>query len=85
MGSYSLRIKQSAEKELRPIPKADLVRIVRRIQLLAHDPRPQGSEKLAGEDKYRVRQGDWRILYRIDDTAKVVEVVKIGHRKEVYR
>lgn len=85
MASYSLRIKKSAEKELRSIPKADLTRIVHRIQSLAVDPRPHGSETLSGEDKYRLRQGDWRIIYGIDDTARVVEIVKIGHRREVYR
>ena len=85
MASYSLRIKKSAEKELRSVPKADLARIVRRIQSLAQDPRPHGSEKLSGDDKYRIRQGNWRIIYGIDDTAHVVEIVRIGHRREVYR
>jgi mRNA interferase RelE/StbE len=83
--SYSLQIKKSAEKELRRIPKADLRRIVARIGTLAADPRPPGSEKLFNEDVYRIRQGDHRILYSIDDDRGVVMVIKIGHRREVYR
>ena len=85
MASYSLKIKRSAERELRAIPKTDLARIVQRIQSLTSNPRPHGSEKLSGEDKYRLRQGDWRIVYGIDDVAKIVEIVRIGHRREVYR
>ena len=85
MASYSLNVKRSAERELRAIPKADLARIVQRIQSLTSNPRPHDSEKLSGEDKYRIRQGDWRIVYGIDDAAKVVDIVRIGHRREVYR
>ena len=85
MASYSLRVKKSAEKELRSVPTTDLPRIVRRIHALATEPRPHGSEKLSGEDNYRVRQGDWRIVYSIDDTAQMIEIVKIGHRRDVYR
>ena len=85
MASYSLRIKKSAEKELRSVPKADLARLVHRLQAFASNPRPHGCEKLSGEDKYRVRQGDWRAVYWIDDAVKAVEIVKIGHRREVYR
>ncbi len=84
-GSYSLRIKRSAERELRTIPQPDLGRIVKRIQGLVQDPHPAGHEKLSGQDRYRVRQGDYRIVYAVDDAAKAVEIVKIGHRREVYR
>ena len=84
-GSYSLRIKKSADRELRAIPQPDLGRIVRRIQGLAQGPHPAGHEKLSGQDRYRVRQGDYRIVYAVDDAAKAVEIVKIGHRREVYR
>ncbi len=84
-GSYSLRIKKPAERELRTIPQPDLGRIVKRIQGLAQAPHPAGHEKLSGEDRYRVRQGDYRIVYTVDDAAKAVEIVKIGHRREVYR
>lgn len=85
MASYSLRIKKSAEKELRSVPKTDLARLVHRIQALAANPRPHGCEKLSGEDRYRVRQGDWRAVYSIDDASRIVEIVKVGHRREVYR
>ena len=83
--SYNLQIKRSAEKELRRLPKADLRRIIQRIERLATDPRPVGCEKLFGDEGYRVRQGDSRILYRVDEERRIVEVFKIGHRREVYR
>lgn len=82
---YSLRIKRSAEQELRRLPKADLARIVRRIERLASGPRPPGCEKLFDADCYRIRQGDYRILYTVDDRQKLVEVYRVGHRREVYR
>ncbi len=82
---YSLRIKRSAEKELRRIPKVDLRRIVQKIDNLAIDPRPPSSEKLFGDNIYRIRQGDYRILYTVDDEERVVEIIKVGHRREVYR
>jgi mRNA interferase RelE/StbE len=84
-GSYSLVIKKSAGRELRAIPKEDLRRIVERARGLGANPRPAGSEKLSGQERYRIRQGDYRILYTLDDEARVVEIVKIGHRREVYR
>lgn len=83
--SYSVVIKRSAERELRKIPRQDLRRVVTRIQGLAREPRPPGYEKMSGEERYRVRQGDYRIVYAVDDEARTVEVVKIGHRREVYR
>jgi mRNA interferase RelE/StbE len=83
--SYSLVVKRSAERELRAVPKRDLGRLVARIQRLAEDPRPLGSEKLSGHDRYRLRQGDYRVVYAVDDERRIVEVVKIGHRREVYR
>ena len=85
MASYSLLIKQSAARELEDLSLKDRRRIVRRIQSLAATPRPVGCEKLTGEDKYRVRQGDFRILYTIDDAKRTVEVVTIGQRGDVYR
>jgi mRNA interferase RelE/StbE len=84
-GSYSVLIKKSAERELRKIPKADLQRITQRIKDLAATPRPSGSEKLAGQDSYRIRQGDYRIVYTVDDSHRLIEIIKIGHRREVYR
>jgi mRNA interferase RelE/StbE len=85
VGSYRLEVKRTAAKEIADLPKADCRRVVAKIQLLARDPRPHGCEKLSGAEKYRVRQGDYRILYEIDDSAKAVTVVKIGHRREIYR
>ena len=87
MASYSVFIKTSAAKELEEVePRTVRVRIVSRIQGLARIPRPHGSQKLAGEEeRYRIRQGAYRIVYSIDDERRVVQVVKIGHRREVYR
>ena len=83
--SYSVVIKREAEKELRKVPRPDLQRIVRRIAALGSEPRPVGSQKLSTLERYRIRQGDWRIVYEIEDQARLVTVVKIGHRREVYR
>lgn len=85
MASYSILITRSAAKELEAVPAKDRKRVVTRIRLLADDPRPAGAEKLSGEEKYRVRQGNYRILYEIVDETLVVTVVKVGHRREVYR
>jgi mRNA interferase RelE/StbE len=85
VASYSLLIKASAAKELEATPKKDRTRLAARIGGLAITPRPPGSEKLSGEEKYRIRQGDYRILYLIEDASSTVTIVKIGHRREVYR
>jgi mRNA interferase RelE/StbE len=86
VASYRIRIKRSAVKELESIGnRADRRRIVQRIQSLADDPRPPGSQKLSGRDRYRLRQGRYRILYSIQDEILVVHVVRIAHRKDVYR
>jgi mRNA interferase RelE/StbE len=87
VASYSLLIKKSAAKELEAIAgKKDRERITQRILALADDPRPPGVEKLSGtNEKYRIRQGDFRILYEIQDAVLIVYVVRIGDRKEVYR
>ena len=86
MARYRLLIKPSAVKEIEAIPlKRDRQRVVERISNLAEDPRPSGSEKISGQDKYRVRQGRYRILYVIEDQDLIVQVVKVGHRKDVYR
>jgi mRNA interferase RelE/StbE len=83
--SYRLEVKRTAAKEIGDLPKADCRRVIAKIQLLARDPRPHGCEKLSGAEKYRIRQGDYRILYELDDSAKSVTIVKIGHRKDIYR
>ena len=85
MASYKLLIKSSAAKELEALPAKDRSRIVARIEALAGNPRPPGSEKLSGEEKYRLRQGDYRVLYSIQDASATVTIVKNGHRREVYR
>ena len=85
MASYRILLKRSAAKELEGLPEKDRRRVVRRIQSLADDPRPTGCEKLSGQEKFRLRQGDYRILYSIDDAGSEVTVVKIGHRRDVYR
>ncbi len=87
MAEYRLLIKLSAAKELEAVgTKADRQRIVRKIQTLAANPRPQASEMLAGyTDRYRVRQGSCRIIYLVDDAHHEVTIFKVGHRKDVYR
>ena len=83
MASYRVGIKRSAAKELEGLSLTDRRRIVQRISALASDPRPPGCEKLSGEDKYRIRQGDIRILYENADRESTVAIVKIGHRRDV--
>jgi len=86
VAKYKILIKPSAVKEIEKISrKADRRRIIERIEAFADDPRPPGSQKLSGNDRYRLRQGPYRIIYAIVDDELVVYVVKIGHRKDVYR
>jgi mRNA interferase RelE/StbE len=85
MAEYKIFFKRSAVKDLDPIPKKDLQRIIKRIESFAEDPRPAGCEKLTGQDRYRIRQGNYRIVYSIQDKDLTVWVVKIGHRRDVYR
>jgi mRNA interferase RelE/StbE len=85
MAEYKIYFKKSVEKDFRTVPKQDLRKILSRIEALAKDPRPPGHEKLSGQEKYRVRQGYYRIIYSIQDKELTVWVVKVGHRKDVYR
>jgi len=85
MGSYEVIFKQSVAKDLRQIPKKDVARILKRIDVLRTEPRPPGVEKLSGQEKYRIRQGVYRILYEIRNDELIVVVVKVGHRRDVYR
>jgi len=85
MAGYSILFRSSAARELKAIPKKDLRRIIRRIRSLASDPRPAGSEKLSGQERYRVRQGDYRIVYALEDEEREIHIVKIGHRRDVSR
>ena len=85
MEKYKITIKKSAAKELEDIHKKDLRRIVKRIQSLTQNPRPHGCQKLSGQSRFRIRHGDYRIVYSIDDKDCIVDIVKIGHRREIYR
>ena len=85
MENYSLAFKRSVAKDLRGIPNQDVKRILNRIDLLRENPRTDGSVKLSGQERYRVRQGIYRIIYEIQNTKLIVLVVKIAHRSEVYK
>lgn len=85
MLKYSLEIKQSAQKELDALDDALFTRIDRKILMLAGNPRPAGCRKLKGyKDQWRVRIGEWRVLYIVDDPAKLVTITRVAHRREVY-
>ncbi len=85
MAKYKLTFKKSVTKDLRSIPKKDLSRILKRIETLAEEPRGEGCIKLSVQERYRVRQGLYRIVYEIRDDVLVVHVVKVGHRGGVYK
>jgi mRNA interferase RelE/StbE len=85
MAEYKIYFKKSVEKDIHSIPKKDLQKILSRIEALAKDPRPQGHEKLTSQEKYRIRQGTYRIIYSIQDKELTLWVVKVGHRKDIYR
>lgn len=84
MANYKIIFKKSAHKALDDIQKKDLERIIAKIKKLEVVPRPIGSMKLTNQEKYRIRQGNYRIIYGIDEEKKIITVVKIGHRKEIY-
>lgn len=85
MARFRLSFKASVAKDLRQIPKHDVQSILQRIERLADDPRPSDSEKLSGQERYRVRQGTYRIVYEIGEQELVVMIVKIGHQRDVYK
>jgi len=85
MAAYKVYFKASVEKDFTTIPKKDVKRILKRINALTENPRPWGCEKLTGQDRYRLRQGRYRIVYSIQDDGLIVWVVKVGHRKYIYR
>jgi len=85
MAAYKVFFKKSVWKDLESIPEKDLRKILKRIEVLGDDPRPPGCEKLTGQERYRLRQGKYRILYSIQGDELTVWVVKVGHRKDVYR
>ena len=85
MNSYAVEVKPPARKELEALPDDALARVVRKLETLAETPRPTGCKKLKGyKDHWRVRVGDWRVVFIIDDAAKSVSVTRIAHRREVY-
>jgi mRNA interferase RelE/StbE len=84
VAKYKIEIKISAVKELNKIPKQYLKKITAKISALSENPRPSGCKKLSGEEKYRIRQGNYRIIYSITDGLLLVHVIKIGNRKDIY-
>jgi mRNA interferase RelE/StbE len=85
MAGYRVFFKESVWKDFSSIPKKDLKKILKRIEMLSENPRPPGYEKLTGKDRYRSRQGRYRIVYAIQDDELSIWVVKVGHRKDIYR
>ena len=85
MEPYKIIVRQSVAKDLRKIPKKDVKRILSAIQTLAENPRPPQSKKLSGQERYRLRQGNYRILYSIEDENLIICVVKVGNRRDIYR
>ncbi len=85
MSSYTVEVKPPARKELEALPDNVLSRVILKLESLGHTPRPTGCKKLKGyKDHWRVRAGDWRVVYIIDDAAKLVSITRIAHRREVY-
>ena len=85
MANYEIQFKKSVAKDLRAIPNKDVKKILERIDALAVNPRSEGCIKLSGQERYRTRQGLYRIIYEVKDAEIVVVVVKIGHRSQVYK
>lgn len=85
MAAYKIFFRKSVEKDFRTIPEQDLRKIIKLIGTMAQEPRSPGCEKLTGQERYRVRQGRYRVLYSIQDQELTVWVVKVGHRKDVYK
>ncbi len=85
MAAYKVHFKASVERDFTTIPKKDLKKILKRIEGLAENPRPLACEKVTGQERYRLRQGRYRIVYSIQDDELTVWVVKVGHRKDIYR
>jgi mRNA interferase RelE/StbE len=85
VNNYTVEVKPTARRELEALPDSVLARVVRKLEALGHTPRPAGCKKLKGyKDQWRIRAGDWRVIYIIDDAAKLVSVTRIAHRREVY-
>ncbi len=85
MAEYKIYFKESVYKDFKSIPKPDLKKILLKIEILSQNPRPIGCEKLTGRERYRIRQGKYRVVYSIQDNVLTVWIVKVGHRKDIYR
>jgi len=85
MAGYKIFFRKSVRKDFETIPKKELNRILEKIESLSENPRPSGSQKLSGQERFRIRQGRYRIIYSIQDEELTVWIVKVGHRKDVYR
>ncbi len=85
MAEFKIFFKKSVEKDLKGIPKNYLAKILKKVEQLKENPRPEGSEKLTGKELYRIRQGIYRIVYSIQDSELTVWIVKVGHRRKIYR
>ena len=85
MGNYKVTLKKSVLKDLKSVPKPDVIKIISKIDSLAEDPRRVGAIKLSGNELYRIRQGLYRIVYEIKDRELIVQVIKVGHRSDVYK
>lgn len=85
MALYKIIFKETFPKDMRAVPGKDRKKVLTRIDSLAVNPRPFGCQRLTGQNKYRLRQGDYRILYTIDDSERIVRIMKVGHRKDIYR
>jgi len=84
MPDYTIYLSKKAQKQLDKIPDKEAYAVLERIQKLSKDPRPSGVKKLKGRNGYRVRQGNYRIIYEIQDDILVIDVIAIGHRKDIY-
>ena len=83
---YKLEYKSSVKKELSKLAKTVRLAVVHKIELLRQEPRPEGSAKLKGSsDLYRIRHGDYRVIYKIQDLVLVILIIRIGHRREIYK
>lgn len=85
MEKYKIFFKKSALKELERVPRTTLQKIVKKIQKLSDNPKPVGSQKLSSYNLYRIRQGDYRVVYFIDNEKSEIQIFKIGHRKDIYK
>jgi mRNA interferase RelE/StbE len=85
MASFEIRFKESVAKDLLHLPNKDVKRILKRIDALRNEPRPTSCEKLSAKERYRVRQGVYRIIYEINNQELVIIVIKVGHRRDVYQ